>query len=207
MPMNSTSSRLIKIATRAGIVVAVLVVGILVFFALKYTAPKPATTDPDQSLPRAVVLTAAEVPVQRRWQGYGTARAIDSANVPARVTATVVEIPDAVEDGTPVARGQLLARLDDSDFRRQFEIAQQNLVELASQLAIIDIEQKRFSERLELETKDLALARTELERVESLIDRSVSNPRELDAAKRSLIAAERTRLLTAEMLDKLAAEL
>ena len=202
-PMDSTLSRLIRIATRAGIVVAVLVVGILVFLALKYTAPKPATTDPDQSLPRAVVLTAAEVPVQRRWQGYGTARAVSSANVPARVTATVVEIPDDIDDGAPVSKGQLLVRLDDSDFRRQFEIAQQNLVDLASQLAIMDIEQKRLAERLDLETKDLALARTDLERVESLVDRSVSNPRELDAAKRSLIAAQRTHLLTVEMLDKL----
>ena len=202
--MNSTPQRLIKIATRTGIAMAVLVVAVLVFLALKYTAPKPATVDSDQSLPRAVVVAAAKVPVQRRWQGYGTARAINSANVPARVTATVVEIPNAVDDGAPVAKGQLLVRLDDSDFRRQFEIAQQNLAELVSQLAIMDIEQKRLAERLELETKDMALARTELERVESLIDRSVSNPRELDGAKRSLIAAQRTHLLTVEMLDKLA---
>ena len=202
--MNPTPRPLVKITTRVVTIVAVLGFAVTVFAVLKYTKPKPQMVDPGQTLPRVAVLAAARAPVQRQWEGYGSAEAIDSANVPARVTATVVHVPEGIDDGAPVTAGQLLVKLDDSDFRRQSEIAQQSLEELASQLALLEIERNRLAERLELETRDVALAKNELDSVASLVEGGAKKPRELDHAKRSHIAAQRTRLLTAEMIDKLA---
>ena len=201
--MNPTPRPLVKIATRIAVIVAVLGFAIAVFLVLKYTKPKAQMVDRGQALPRVAVLAAAKAPVQRQWEGYGSAEAIDSANVPARVTATVVHVPEGIEDGAPVTARQLLVRLDDSDFQRQSEIAEQNLAEIASQLALIEIEQGSLTQQLKLKTEDVTLARNEVEQVKSLRG-SARTSRELDHAERALLAAQLTRLLTAEMIDKLA---
>ena len=201
--MDPTWRRLIKTSTRSLVALGVLVSAALVYYLLARSASQPALADPDAALPRVVVLAAKRMPVQRQWQGYGTAEASDSANVPARVTATVVQVPEAVADGMPVTRGQLLVKLDDSDFSRQVEIARQNLLELAGSMALLEIERKRLAERLELYTQDVALAQSELDRVTDLKAQNVSSSREIDHAQRSLIAARSTHLLTAELLEKI----
>jgi multidrug efflux pump subunit AcrA (membrane-fusion protein) len=147
------------------------------------------------------VFPAKQVLVQRQWRGYGTAQTMDSADVPARVTATVAEIPEDVLEGRAVERGQLLVQLDDSDYRHAARIAQENLGQIEARLASLEIDERRLRERVRLEEEDVQLAQDNLERINKLFERQAANQQDLDSARRTYITAERTRVLTAQALD------
>ena len=202
--MSEVRKRVIAMTTRVLVCVVVLATAGWVYHVLVATAPRAQSNETPPNIRRVTVFPVKKLPIRRQWSGYGTTVASDSAEVPARVTATVVSIPEAVIAGRLVKRGQLLIQLDDSDLRQQVEIARQNLKDLQAQLALIAVEEKRFTEQLELETQDEALAAQEWRRVEQLHERGAAHTQDVDRSKRSLIAAQRTRVATQETLEKLA---
>lgn len=200
--MSQTKRRLLRVITRFLLSAVILVAAGVIYVVLVRTAPLVQTSD-TLAVPPIAVLAAQRVPVQRQWRGYGTVEAIDSADVPARVTATVEYLPDDILSGTRVTRGQLLVQLDDSDFRRQVEIAQQNLADLDSQMALQDVQKRQLATRLALESEDIRLAEDELKRIQQLLQRQAANPRDVDMAKRALIAAQIAQVATSEAVDSL----
>ena len=170
---------------------------------LVYTAPRVETSPTARNPPRISVIRAAKIPVQRQWRGFGTAVAINSADVPARITATVSRIPDNIVAGANVNKDQLLIALDASDFRRQVEIAQRTVADLDAQLAMLVVQQEKLSTKLELESQDVSLAENERNRIEKLISRGAANPRDLDTAKRMVIETQIARLESAKTLEEL----
>jgi HlyD family secretion protein len=199
--MNHNLSHRPVIAIRAAAVAALLILAMLIFQVLTATGPIVQTVDPDAQLPRVNVFAAAAVSVQRQWTGYGTAEAVYSANVPARVTATVTRIPPDILEGSAVTKGQVLVELDDSDYVNQLRIAQQDLAGVQARLDQLDTQENWLTQRLEVETSDLALAQDELERIKNLFERSAANQKDVDAADRAVLSARRSRLLVEESLN------
>ncbi len=188
---------------RALIVIVLLMIGGGLSQFLTATAPKPKKADPERTLQKVNVFAAKKVDVRRQWTGFGTAEAIHSADVPARINAVVTKLDDHIRAGRFVKQGDVLALLDDSDFKRQLEVADEKLKEVAAQKSQLDIELKRLKERLALETEDLTIARQELANVQMRVDRGAANERELDQPKRAVIAARRAMVLTHEALDQI----
>jgi multidrug efflux pump subunit AcrA (membrane-fusion protein) len=201
MPRPPSDHRTLALLVRAAVAVGLLVVAGAIFFVLFQTRPQVEQIDPTAARPTVIVLPAQRVEVQRQWVGYGTAEALDSADVPARVTATVARIADGVQPGQQVTAGQPLVYLDEEDFVRQVEIAQQRIAELDAALEQLQVEQRRLSESLSLEDTDVALAQTEYDRQVNLRQRNVTNIQDVDTAQRTLINAKRSRLQTQQAMD------
>lgn len=198
---SPSRNRLLALSTRLVVGLFMLFVAVAIFAILRAGKPPVEEVDPTAT-PRTVFAMAVKpVPVQRQWRGYGTAEALYSADVPARVTATVASIPPDILPGARVTQGQLLVQLDASDFERQVEITQQRIAELDAALAQLDVEEKRIEERLALEEADVAIAQTDYDRQVSLRERDVNNAQDVDAAQRTLINAKRSRLQTREAAD------
>lgn len=195
------TNRLLALATRIGVAVLLLAVAGGIYFALYSSRPQVEVTDPQANRPKVTVFAARRAPVQRQWPGYGSADALDTADVPARVTATVEDIPKIVLPGARVTVGQTLVQLDRSDFQRQVEIAQQSIAELDAMLAQLDVEEQRLTERLALEESDVGIAQTEYDRQLRFQQRDVATQQDVDAAQRTLITAQRGRLQSREALD------
>lgn len=196
-----SSNRLLALATRLGVGLLMLVVAVAIFAVLRAGKPEVEAVDPTAAARHVLAMTVQPVPVQRPWRGYGTAEALDSADVPARVTATVTAIPPEILPGARVTQGQLLVQLDASDYQRQVEITEQRIAELDAALAQLAVEEKRLEERLRLEQADVAIAQTDYDRQVSLRQRNVNNAQDVDAAQRTLINAKRSRLQTEEAAD------
>lgn len=196
-------NRLLAWTTRA--VVALLIVAVAggIFAWLYLHKPQLSQVDPEALRLPVIVMQVRPATVQRQWRGYGTAEPINSANVPARITATVDSIPDDIEAGQRVQQGQVLVQLDPSDFARQLEVAQQRIAEIDALLAQLDVEGRRLVDRLGLEEQDVRLAQTEFDRQQSLRERNVNNPQDVDNAQRVLLTAQRTELTVRESLDLL----
>lgn len=191
--------------TRVVVLLALLAVGVGMFWWLMVAQPEPTRRGPAVGRPEVRVFAAEPVEVARQWRGYGTAMASDAANVPARVTAVVEHVPEAVEAGRAVERGQLLARLDAEDFEQEVVAAEQQIEQIEAELAQLEVQSERLSERLELERQDVAAAERELTRVRELEQRDVTTQQELDRAERERLAAERALVSTREVLEQLPA--
>lgn len=199
--MKKLSSRHLVIGSRLAVVLGILGLAVVIFQLLVATKPIIATVDPGLTRQQVAAFVAQPVAVKRQWRGFGTAEAIDSAKVPAQVTATVSRIPDWVLEGASVTRGQLLVALDDTDFRNQLQIAQQNLVAVSARLAELDTLENWLTQRLEIEASDLALARDELTRVQDLFRNKAANQKDVDASKRAVYSVQRSKLVVEETLN------
>lgn len=97
--------------------------------------------------------------------GYVVARR--AATVSSKITARIEEV--LIEEGDQVKKGQILARLDDSNIRRELELAQARAEEIRRQL-----DEARVR---------LKLAEKELERTTQLYQDGVVSSSQLDAAQ------------------------
>lgn len=201
--MPSSSRHWIAYVFRAGVIIVILMIGGGVANFLVGSAPQPKTADPTRAMQTVNVFAVQKVDIRRQWSGFGTAQPIHSADIPARITSTIKTLDTAIRAGKFVHQGDVIATLDDADFQRQFEVADERLKEVASQKAQLTIETTRLKERLSLEEEDLTIARRELANVQMRVDRGAANERELDQPKRAVIAAQRSIVVTNESLDRI----
>jgi len=202
MPAKSSSRNvMLSVLFRIGVCAALLIAAVSTFIVLESMRPEPEASDTGAAVARVQVIEAAPVEVLRQWEGYGTAMAMDSANIPARVTATVVEKATDMRVGRRVKRGEIIARLDESDFARQVEIADQSLKDLDAQLARLIVEEASWVRRAELTTADVKLAAAEYERIKGAYEKDAAKEREVDQARRALNAAVMLEVAAKEQLD------
>ena len=131
-------------------------------------APAPASTLP----PPAFSLQATGYVVARR-----------AATVSARTTAAVRTVH--VEEGSAVAAGEVLARLDDRVKQAQFALA--------------ETEREAAASRVEEALAELHLAQQRLERISALVDRQLASRSEHDEAAARVKALD-ARLATSRRL-------
>ncbi len=195
----SMRTRLIRAAISAGLLggsLAMLVV-------LARSRPLPGLNDNQVEAQTIAVFRAKKMQVPRQWVGYGTVKSIDSADVPARVGATVVEIAADINVGSAIAKGQFLVQLDDQDFRRMMDSADQQLAVIDAQLGSLMVEESGLAERLKLAKEDGQLVRSDEARVREAVASQAAVQRELDRARQLGIVADRTELLLREAINQI----
>ena len=202
--MNDRRNIGLAIAVRAIVCIAVIAAGVSVMVMLKTSI----TIEPpiaDSAAPqRVVVVKAEQVEIRRQWRGYGTAQALDSADVPARVTTTVEKIDPTLQIGKVIHPTDKLVTLDDSDFVKQETTAHQRLAELNAHLTLLKIEESKIDKRRALAQEDEKLSRAEYAKIERFFKRDAAQKRELDVARRAVIIAERLGIEIDEAEEKIA---
>jgi multidrug efflux pump subunit AcrA (membrane-fusion protein) len=141
------------------------------------------------------------MPAVRGIRGYGTVRALESADVAARVEGVVVALGPGVREGMRVEKGAVLVELDGDDARRQLQAALQSLAALRAQKQGLDIEERALADSLRLANEELTLAREEVARVEAAFADGVALQRELDRARTAALAADRGLSMAREALE------
>ncbi|MFN5495767.1 MAG: efflux RND transporter periplasmic adaptor subunit [bacterium] len=192
------------IAFRSIVCLALLAVGGGAIAALVASKPE-AARNPQAAAPQRVsVLEVRPLEIERFVRGYGTARALDSADVPARVGAVVESISPKFAPGSRVAKGDTLITLDRSDFLEQVTMAEQAIRALDSQAALLDAQERAARASAELARADRDLAATDLARVEKAAADGAAQPREVDRARQALIAASRAAVIAEDAVAQIA---
>jgi multidrug efflux pump subunit AcrA (membrane-fusion protein) len=182
------TSRFISFLTRAFLTVVCLVIAFGIFVLLLQSKPKLDVVSGNRSLPAVVVMEAIQIPIARRTVGYGTADALQHADVPAQVASTVVMVPPTTRVGHVLKKGDLLVDLDDVDFQQQVIRAELSLKTAKSEQSILEVEREAAEERALLALKDKKLSEAELERVTEAFNRGAAKQREVDLALQKSIA-------------------
>lgn len=192
----------LSIMVRIIVCVVLLGAALAIFTRLRSTAPKPVIADHAEARVRVLVMEVNPTPVRRQWEGFGSAVPVRAADVPSRVTAVVIERPDAIRAGRTVTKGDLLVKLDDGDFARQVEAASQSIEDLEAQLARLDVERAAWASRLQVSEQELQIARADFERAKSALANDAARQREVDQKQQAMLTAERAAIAAREELEK-----
>jgi len=198
-PRPSTAVRLTRALCALGALGGSL--GLLMLFAL--TRPLPSLTDRSGVEQPVAVFRVRSVQVPRQWMGYGIVRASDSAEVPARVGGVILEVNQTIREGVAVEAGAFLLQLDDQDFRRAQQAAEQQLAALDAQMQSLAVEENALRDRVRLAQEETDLVRADEQRVRDAVQSGAAVQRELDRARQAVIVVERALLLLREAADQI----
>lgn len=208
--MSDTSNQrlpLSAIVFRTVVCLAFVGAGLGVVGALVATKPDAGRNATKAPPPRVAVLELAPIEIERFVRGYGTARAVESADVPARVGAVVVGLGANYAVGRPVAKDEVLVELDASDFRQQVEIAREAIRAIEAQVAVIETQARAARETAELVGREREIAARDLERVENAAREGAAQAREVDLARAALIGATRAAVAAEDAVASIAPRL
>ncbi len=187
--------RLVAIALRVGLCLLVLGIGIGIAGWLIGTRPEPARVPAAEHAVAVRAVAARAVSIPRIWEGYGTARAMNSADVAAQVSARVIERSEEIEPGGRVEAGDVLVRLDPLDFQQRVEGSRALIASWEAQLASLGVEERRLTDQLELMQDEIRLEERELQRIVSAVEQRGAN--ELEIERRQGVLNRRRRELSA----------
>ena len=191
-----------------GIVCLALVgAGIGVVGALVATKPDAGRNATKAPPPRVAVLEVAPIEIEAFVRGYGTARALESADVPARVGAVVARLGENYAVGQTVAKDEVLVELDASDFHQQVEIAREAIRAIEAQVAVIETQARAARETAQLIVREKEIAANDLARVEAAAREGAAQAREVDLARGALIAATRASVAAEDAVASIAPRL
>jgi RND family efflux transporter MFP subunit len=182
---------------------------ILVLFALAGGITKmlvASKSSGEKKLPdvtNIVVNTIESVhrPSNRIWSGYGTVRTMGSADIVAEVAGRVIERPNSVEAGTKIEAGDLIVRLDDTDYINALDSARQVVKSLEAQIDGLKIESEQLQLQVDFATQEIEAAQRDLDRIDEVIAKGVGTSGERDAKLASLMRSFRERSVLQQQFD------
>lgn len=136
----------------------------------------------DEGLPPISVRVLEAQPqfIERSWNGYGTSRSMNDANVVAEVSGRVIERPISIEPGKEIGAGTVLLRLDSGDYTNALNAANQAASAIEAQLDGLIVESERVGTQIELAKDEIDAAQRDLERTQRAIDAGAGSAGEVD---------------------------
>ncbi len=193
--------RSLSLVIRIAAGIFVLLIGLLILIALEATKPTTEQSELTESEAIVRVVELSPVPVDRWWQGYGTARAIRDADLAAEVSGQIAEKPDSIEPGARVKRGDLLVRIEARDYEDGMAGVDQSIASLQAQLAGLDVEEESLNTSIQLAERSVRLLRSELDEIREARTRGGATTIEVERVERQLAAAERDEQSVRERLQ------
>ena len=128
---------------------------------------------------------------QHLISGFGTATPIQSATLSAEVNGPILEIDGSLRVGAPVAKGDVLCRIDSARYVQEMDRRESQLAESSSDVKQIEQEVESAQERMVSVRKERDLYLKEVVRQEDLAKLGVASEQALEQARRQLQASER----------------
>lgn len=178
-----------------------IVIAVALFNYLVSTREAPKHRETARSLPVVRAVECVTRPIAQRWVGYGTARAMDASDVAAEVSGRVVERPERLEAGVSVEAGELLVRLDPTDYEQRRQSALMRLGSFEADLSGLEIQEARLGEQADLLDEERAIAQRDLDRARDAFDKGAGNESQVDARLQALKAVNRNRAAVLAQLE------
>lgn len=174
------------------ICLGVLILGIGLGIAWTLILTKPELPPRAEGAAALVVGTipATRTDVDRVWTGYGTARAMNSANLAAEVSGRIVERPVGIEPGNRVSAGELIVQIEQADYLARARAADQLVAQARADLESLDIDEAAWLEQLRLAEEQATIESRELSQAYAALERGAASASEIDRRTKALRALE-----------------
>ena len=178
--MNASHSNRARIGRALKVILplAVLGAGVVVALMVLESRPTAPRAEPTERQARLVTVTPAEAASPTiTLDANGTVEAADSTTLRPRVSGQVVALEDRLAPGTRFEQGDVLARIDDTDYRLALNSAQTDLANARAALRVEQGQQAVAERELALvgtevsdDERDLALRGPQLEQARAEVE-------------------------------------
>ncbi len=147
-----------------------------------------------EALPETAVVVRVQTVEPRQMSstaiGFGRVEAGQSWSAISEIQGRVVEEPDGLDIGSIVEQGQNLIAIDRTDYELSRQKSQANIENVTAQLAELARQEENSISLRAFETRILAVAQAEYERVQALLERGTGTQAAVDTAQKALLAQE-----------------
>jgi RND family efflux transporter MFP subunit len=185
------SLKVVSLLFRAGIVIGILIIAFGIVRVLDASKVVPARTEELRSNIQVRTIEAQRLQIDRTWDGYGTARSMNDADVVAEVGGRVIERPQSIEPGVRVEVGTVLLRLDSGDYSNALDAANQAASAIEAQIDGLSVESERVGTQIELASDEIESAQRDLDRTRQAVEAGAGSAGELDTKTAALRRVQR----------------
>ena len=171
-------------------VITGLAVGLGVLFAMASNRPPAAEVEHAMTGSRVTVLTLQAVDFQPTVSGFGTVKPAFELTVLSEVAGRVAWVHPDLERGNVLPEGTTVIRLDDTDLRLALNQSESELAVKKVQLEQKALEQQNYQKNLADAESRLSLARKELARLQSLVEKGLMSNSGVDAQRQQVLAQQ-----------------
>jgi RND family efflux transporter MFP subunit len=176
--------RLARNTFHLGLSLLILLAGIGLFLALKYSRSAPAQAEISEPRLSVEVKEVQPEEVQVTLTGTGEVRAVTAVPIAAEVSGRVTYIYPQLEAGVRVKAGDILFTMDPKDYERAEEQATHQVEQLEAALARLKEQYGYDSSRIETLKRSRDLAQAQFERLKKLLEQDeVGTQANVDAAE------------------------
>ncbi len=184
-------ARVFALIVRALLGVVILAISLAIFSVLVATRREPPRVPEREHVRTVRVMEAAPVELAREWEGFGTARALDLADLSAEVSGVVIERPARILPGARIEEGELIIALAPSEYEQRLARAQGLVSSLSSELEGLAVEEESLKESVRLAAEATSLTQWELERLKAAEARGAAQAAEIKRLSRELTRIQR----------------
>ncbi len=164
-----------------------VLLGVLIFVLATKTRSLPKQVHPGETAVKVRVVTVVQVTLVPRTIGYGNVTPGMVWEAVAEVGGRIEEIHPKLKKGAILAKGEVLLRIDPSQYQLASAQAQANIRATEAGLAELDVKKKNTRASLKIEERGLELGRKELDRKRSLLKRKAVSQAAADQEEQNLL--------------------
>lgn len=163
-------------------VIPPVVIGVLVLMFMNAGKKEPVQVHNEEASRVVRTIRVPRVDLVPVAEGYGVVQPAKVWTAVAQVTGRVIEMHPRLRNGEIISAGTRLFRIDPVDY----ELA---LAQLKATLAEIEVQQSNAEDLLEIERRNLELAKREADRLNELAEKGTTSGSEADAAERVMLTS------------------
>ena len=165
-----------------------LVVGAVILTLLVKQGGPPEQTEAGEAIRSVRFVETPQVTVIPMALGYGRVRPVRVWEAVAEVNGRVVELNPRLLKGALLPEGELVLRIDPTEYELALTRVQADILSTQAQLAEMAIRERNYQASLKIEEEALALREAELQRKRQLVDKGTLSASDYEQEQRNLLA-------------------
>jgi multidrug efflux pump subunit AcrA (membrane-fusion protein) len=183
----------LRLPSRRWLLIPPLLLGVAAAVLLIARRQPPRREAVSEAVHPLRVIEVTELDVIPRALGYGTAEPAQVWQAVSEVHGRVVEIHPQLQAGSMIKQGELLLRIDPSEYELAVAEIEADIGRVEAELEKLAIAEENDRASLKIEDASLAVAEAELQRLESLFRRNAASNADVDKQKRGVLAQRQGR--------------
>ncbi|MGD8594397.1 MAG: efflux RND transporter periplasmic adaptor subunit [Gammaproteobacteria bacterium] len=174
------------------LIIPVIVVGVAIFVGFVKNRAQPEKTPLTEQARAVRVIEVPQIDVVPAIRGTGTVRPSQVWNGVAQVGGKIIETHPQLKKGAVIQEGEVVLKIDPSDYELGIERAKTNIQVGEAQLAESKVKEKNAKSSLKIEEKALRIAQDELQRKRTLVSQGTVTRSELEKEERNVLAQQQS---------------
>ncbi|OGV33499.1 MAG: hypothetical protein A2020_10390 [Lentisphaerae bacterium GWF2_45_14] len=169
----------------------ILIFGILCMSGLRMLRKKPADKAEEELLRTVFVQEVVPETVNLKISGYGTVKPRNQVTISSEIKGKIVQIDPDLKAGRTVEKDEILAKIDDSDYKINLETTAAEIERLEGEKKISVQTLEDLKSQLKNVENILTLEKKEYERSKLLHKKNVTNESDLNRAAQTYASREK----------------